>query len=320
MVKSIFVTHPFKEKMFDIVRSHVPEGLSVVVAETDAQEECIEKIRDADYLLAGHAVRVDAALLDAGNKLKMVQRLGVGLDNVDRAAMIKRGIPLYVNRGVNSRSVAELTLTLMLGLLRRLPMLDAGIRVFDWDRNECSRHEIHGKTIGLIGFGSIGSLVSEMLRPFGVKILYFKPNRLPEEDEAKYDVSYRRLDDLLGESDIISLHCMMNDENRGMMNRETFAKMRDGAWLINTSRGALINDSDFADAILSGKLSGAALDVFCVEPLPDDSLLRSLPNVILTPHAGVTQEAFMRIITEGMGNIGKFDRGELEAIAERRLV
>jgi glycerate dehydrogenase len=160
-----------------------------------------------------------------------------------------------------------------------------------------------------------------MLHPFGVNVLYWKPHKLSDTDEAKYNVSYRNLDELLNESDIISLHCMMNDQNRGMMNKEMFAKMKDGAKLINTSRGTLVNEKDFVDAIHSGKLSGAALDVFCFEPLPDDSPLRDLPNVILTPHAGgVTRESFQRIMSEAFGNIKKFDDGDFDAIAERRIV
>jgi phosphoglycerate dehydrogenase-like enzyme len=129
------------------------------------------------------------------------------------------------------------------------------------------------------------------------------------------------LDDLLAESDIVSLHAMMTDENHGMMNKDLFKKMKDGAKFINTSRGGLVNEEDFAEAIRSGKLSGAALDVFCVEPLPHDSPLRDLPNVILTPHAGgVTRESFQRILSDAFGNIEKFDKGDLDAIASRRIL
>lgn len=280
----------------------------------------MKKVGDADYLYAGHSVRVDAPLLDAGAKLKMVQRFGVGMDSVDEDAMKKRGVPLYVNRGINARSVAELTVLLMLGLVRKLPMLDAGMHAGEWNLDSISRREIHGQTIGMIGFGHIGSLVAERLRPFGAEILYWQPVRGSDEDEKKYNVSYRELDELLKTSDIVSLHCMMTEQNRGMMNKETFAKMKDGAMLLNTSRGALVNEQDFAEAIKSGKLGGAALDVFCTEPLPSDSPLRDLPNVILTPHAGgVTRESFQRILSEAFFNIQKFDEGDFEAIASRRI-
>lgn len=319
-MKTIFFTNNYENEMLDIVYSLAPKGFNLVVAKNGSQEECMERVRDADYLYAGHSVRVDAPLLEAGAQLKMVQRFGVGMDSVDEEAMKKRGIPLYVNRGVNARSVAELTVLLMLGLVRRLPMLDAGMHAREWNVDSISRREIHGQTIGMIGLGHIGSMVAERLRPFGVKILYWKPVKCSDEEEAKYGIAYRELDDLLSESDIVSLHCMMTDRNRGMMNKEIFAKMKDGAKLINTSRGALVDEKDFTEAIWSGKLSGAALDVFCVEPLPDDSPLRDLPNVILTPHAGgVTRESFQRILSEAFFNIKKFDEGDFDAIADRRI-
>ena len=319
-MKTIFFTNPYEGKMLDIVRGLVPEGLKLVLAENGSQEECVEKVRDADYLFAGHSVRVDTTLLDSASKLKMVQRFGVGVDSVDEEAMKKRGIPLYVNRGVNARSVAELAVLLMLALVRQFPVLYTGMCANEWNVESISRHEIHGQTVGMIGFGNIASMVAEMLHPFGVKLLYWDVQKWPDEKEMKYNVTYRELDDLLRESDIVSLHCMMSDQNYGMMNKETFAKMKDGAKLVNTSRGGLVNEKDFVEAIRSGKLSGGALDVFCIEPLPHDSLLRGLPNVILTPHAGgVTRESFQRILSEAFNNIKKFDEGDFAAIADRRI-
>ena len=321
-MRTIFFTNPYDGEMLDIVNSFAPKGLKLVLAENGSQEECMEKIRDADYLFAGHSVRVDAALLAAAPKLRMVQRFGVGMDSVDEEAMKKRSIPLYVNRGVNARSVAELTVLLMLALVRHLPVLIDDMRAHKWNIEGISRREIHGQMIGMIGFGHIGTLIAGMLRPFGVKMRYWQPERWPSEIESKNeDVVFRELDDLLAESDIVSLHCMMNEENRGMVNREFLAKMKDGAKLVNTSRGGLVNEADFAEAIRSGKLSGGALDVFNVEPLPEDSPLRDLPGVILTPHAGgVTRESFQRILSLAFGNIEKFDEGDFDAIADRRIL
>jgi phosphoglycerate dehydrogenase-like enzyme len=307
--------------MLEIVRSLAPEGLNLMMAENGSQEECMAKIPDADYLFAGHSVQVDAPLLAAGKKLKMVQRFGVGTDSVDQEAMKKYGIPLYINQGVNARSVAELTVLLMLASVRQLLVLDAGMRAREWDTEGINRHLIHGKTVGMIGFGHVGAMVGELLRPFEVKLLYWQPEKWPDEEDAKHNVVFRELDDLLKDSDIVSVHCMMTEENRGMFNKELFAKMKDGAKLINTSRGGLINENDFAEAIKSGKLSGGALDVFSIEPLPDDSPLRDLPNVILTPHAGgVTYESYLKIITEAFNNIKKFDEGNLDAIADRKIL
>ena len=326
-MRTIFFTNHYeKGEMLDITLSLVPEGFDLIMAgKEEAREECMEMVRDADYLFAGHTAMVDADILDAGKKLKMVQRFGVGLDSVDMEAMKQRGIPLYVNRGVNARSVAELTVLLTLGMLRQLPKVSVNLRANIWDGpsvSGISRRELHGQTFGMIGFGKIGSLVAELLRPFGVNLIYTDPRRLSAEDEVKYNVGYRELDDLLKESDIVSLHCMMDEQNRGFMNKEAFAKMKDGARFINTSRGGLVNDVDFADAILSGKLGGAAIDAYEIEPLPADSILLTLPNnVILTPHiGGVTRESFQRIISEAFYNIKKFDEGDLNAIAERRIL
>ena len=320
-MKTIFLTNPYEGKMRDLVYGFLPEGFHLILPEGDSQEECMEKIRDADYLFAGHSVRIDAPLLDAGKNIKMITRFGVGTDTIDQKALKERGIPLYMNRGVNARSVAELTVLLMLAMLRELPRMDAEVHAHKWNVEGMGRRELCGQTVGLIGFGHIGSLVAELLRPFGVKILFWQPEAVTDETKARYNVSYRELDDLLKESDIVSLHCMMNENNRGMMNRELFSKMKDGARFINTSRGALINEKDFAEAILSGKLSSAALDVFETEPLPDDSPLRNLPNVILSPHiGGVTFESFQRIMSQSFRNIQKFDAGDLDAIADRRFL
>ena len=320
-MKKIFLTNHYEGEMLKIVRSLVPEGMELVMAETGSQEECMEKVKDADYLFAGHSMRVDGPLLDAGKKLKMVQRFGVGMDTVDVDELKAHNVPLYVNRGVNARSVAELAVMLMLALVRHVTWLNEGVHNKEWDTNGITRHEIYGQTVGMIGFGHIGSLVAGMLKPFGVKVIYWQPWRLTAEEEEKMGATFCELDELLATSDIVSMHCMLNDETRGMANREMFAKMKDGAKFLNTARGGLVNEADFAEAIKSGKLSGAALDVFCTEPLPDDSPLRDLPNVILTPHAGgVTWESFQRIMGEAFGNIKKFDDGDFDAIADRRIV
>ena len=321
-MKTIFCNRTYKGEMLDFLCSIIPEGFNLTSAIVgSSREECLEKIRDADYLFATHELHVDAELLNAAPKLKMVQRLGVGMDSVNLEAIKNRGIPLYINRGVNSRSVAELTVLLIMALARKLLMLDTTMRANEWNRDYPSRRELYGQTVGLIGFGNIASLVAERIIPFGVKILYHDIYRLSPEKEKKYNATYCEVDELLKESDIVSMHCMMDDKNCGMMNKEAFAKMKKGALLVNTSRGGLVNEKDLAEAILSGKLGGAALDVFNVEPLPQDSILRGLPNVILTPHAGSgTLESAKRMLSEGINNIIKFDAGDLDAIADRRIV
>lgn len=320
-MKTIFFSNNYEGEMLDIVKSFAPEGIRLEISETGTQEECLERVRDAEYLFAGHTVRVNAEMLAAGKKLEMVQRFGVGLDTVDMNRMKELGIPLYVNRGVNSRSVAELTVLLMLALVRRLPFLDNGVHAGEWDVESVRRREIGALTVGMVGYGNIGGLVREMLRPFGTKILYWKPNRFTAAEEAEKGIEYRAFDDLLAEADIVSMHCMLNQDNKFMMNREAFGKMKDGAMFVNTSRGDLVCEDAFEEAIRSGKLSGAALDVFHCEPLEPESRLRDLPNVILTPHAGgVTRDSFTRILSMAFSNIAAFDRGDLQSIEHCRIV
>ena len=284
----------------------------------EATTDCLaQSVSDADYLLAGGRVRLDENALRHAEKLKMVQRSGVGLDSIDLEALKRHGIPLYVNRGVNAQSVAEHALLLMLACLRRLTEIHANTVAGIWKKQEqgVKTFELHGKTVGLVGMGSIARKVAGLLKPFGVRILYFDPSRPDEKTERELAIEYTDLNTLLAESDIVSLHCPLTDGNRHLIDGKAVSRMKHGAVLVNTARGGLVDSAALHAALQDGRLSFAGLDVHEAEPLPAEYPLKSLPNVILTPHiAGVTADSFRAMMTDAMHNIELFDKGQLSEI------
>ncbi len=280
-----------------------------------------ESIADADYLLAGGRVRINENVLSHATSLKMIQRSGVGLDSINLEALRKHNIPLYVNKGVNSQSVAEHALLLMLACLRRLTEIHNNTVAGIWKKQEqgVRTFELHGKTVGLIGMGSIARKVARLLKPFDVRILYFDPYRLNEKTEHELSVEHTDFNTLLGESDIVSLHCPMTDENSRMINGTTLSQMKRGAILVNTARGGLVDSAALHAALQDGRLSFAGLDVHETEPIPAEYPLKSLPNIILTPHvAGVTADSFRAMMTDAMRNIELFELGRLSEIEQAR--
>ena len=300
------LTNKYVGAPLDIVRSQVPAGFEIVFLAEQTQEALLDQGADADYILAGGRLRITREVLDRAEKLRMIQRSGVGLDGLDLDAIREKGIPLYVNRGVNAQSVAEHTLLLMLACLRRLPIVHGNTKNGVWKKQEqgVQTFELHGKTVGIIGMGSIARRLVGLLKPFGVKILYYDVFRQP-----------------LRTSDIVSMHCALTDDTRGMMRRETIGRMKDGAILVNTARGGLVRTADLADALRSGKLSFAGIDVHETEPMGADDPLRDLENVILTPHiAGVTADSFRAMMHDAFRNIECFEKGCLEAIEPYRYL
>ncbi len=243
-------------------------------------EELKELISGAFGVVAG-TEKYTADVLDAaGDSLKVIIRFGVGFDNLDLAAMKERGIAAGVITNYNS--VAEFALTLMLGTIKNLPRLDAAAREGKWTKYPM--RELGGKTVGIVGFGRIGGRLAELLRGFGVTLLVCDPY-VPEDRIRAAGGEPANLDRLLAESDIVSLHLPLTPENRHIIDREAIAGMKDGSYIINTARGGLIDEKALADALRSGKLAGAALDVFETEPLTPEEPLLGLENAVFSPHA-----------------------------------
>jgi D-3-phosphoglycerate dehydrogenase / 2-oxoglutarate reductase len=248
------------------------------------------ELADADGLVVRSATQVTEQLLMHAPRLRVVGRAGVGVDNIDLDASTRRGVLVMNTPGGNAISVAEHTLALLLALARSVPQLNAAIHAGRWEKSGATGIELRGKTLGLVGLGRVGGEVARRARALELRVLAHDPY-ITENVAREADVELVSLPELLARSDFISLHAALSQATEKLINRETIAKMRRGARLINTARGELVDEAALAEALRSGHLAGAAVDVFTVEP-PLGSPLVALPNVIATPHvAGSTEEA-----------------------------
>jgi D-3-phosphoglycerate dehydrogenase len=255
------------------------------------------EIAAADALIVRSATKVTAGLLERGAKLRVVGRAGVGVDNIDLEAATKRGVLVMSTPGGNAVSVAEHTFALMLALARQVPRLDRAIHEGRWEKSSAAGTEVRGKTLGLIGLGRIGSEVAVRADGFDMRVLGYDPF-ISEAAAQELNVELVPLDQLLAESDFISLHTALSPATQNLINAANIAKMKTGARIINAARGELIDEAALAAALKNGKLAGAAVDVFAEEP-PKNSPLVGLPNVIGTPHvAGSTAEAQEEVGTQ----------------------
>ena len=242
-------------------------------------DELARDLANADALIVRSATQVTAHLIEAAPKLRVIARAGTGVDNVDVPAATARGILVMNAAGANSISVAELAVGLMLAMARAIPAADASMKQGVWDKKRFMGTELRGKVLGLVGFGRIGREVAARARAFGMEAIAFDPFIA----SRAADVPLVELNDLLARSDFISLHVPALPETRHMINAGSLARMKKGVRIVNTARGELIDDTALVDAIKSGHVGGAALDVFDPEP-PTDNRLTSLPQVIATPH------------------------------------
>ena len=246
-----------------------------------SESELIGFLKDADAAIIGRD-SITKATLEALPQLKIISKYGVGLDNLDIFSIKEKGVELAVTAGTNKRSVAELTLSFMLGLCHRTFIGAERIKRGEWIRE--GGHNLSGKTIGIMGCGNVGKEVVHLLKPFGCVILV-----CDIEDRSEFcsdqGVTESSMGSLIEKSDIVTLHVPLTDLTRNMIDETVLRKMQADAYLINTSRGAAVNPSALHKALVSGEISGAALDVFCSEP-PDDMAFLELPNLMVTPHIG----------------------------------
>jgi D-3-phosphoglycerate dehydrogenase len=261
------------------------------------REKLLAAVPDADALLVRSATTVDAEVLAAGPKLKIVARAGVGLDNVDVDAATARGV-LVVNAPTsNIHSAAEHALALLLSAARQIPAADATLREHTWKRSSFSGTEIVGKTVGVVGLGRIGQLVASRLAAFEAHIVAYDPY-VSQARAAQLGIELLTLDELLLRSDFISVHLPKTKETAGLIGAEALKKVKPGVIIVNAARGGLIDEQALADAIRSGHVRGAGIDVFATEPCTDSPLF-DLPQVVVTPHLGAsTAEAQDRAGTD----------------------
>lgn len=318
MIRTILLSNHYEGKPLEILKEAVGSDFILKTLHSVKQEELNEVIRDADYLIASGRLEIGSALLANASRLKMVQRTGVGIDHIDIRSLKNRGIPLYINSGINANSVAEYTVMLMLSALKRSYAVNLQMRKGVWKKQETAvtTHEMAGKTVGIIGMGNIGRRVAQMLSGFNVEIIYTDTRRLSEEDERFLNVSYRKLDELLGRSHIVSLHCPYHPEHGYMIADYEISLMKEGSIIVNTARGKLLKTSAVIDAINKGKISAVGIDVFEEEPLDDVCIYAGYDDAMLSPHiAGLSYEAFERMIQSAVCNIRAFDREDYDSIA-----
>lgn len=322
-MKKILHTSTYTGTPWDILCSVVPDGFLIETLNSPTRDCLIRQVADADYLLVSGRLAIDKEVLEAAPCLKMIQRTGVGTEMLDLEEIKRRGIPVYVNAGVNAQSVAEHTLMLILACLKRLPEINAQVHNGVWRKQATgiTTHELHGKCVALVGMGNIGRLVASMLLAFGAKVVYSDIVRLPEDQEQRLGLTFfDEVERMLPIADVLSLHCPLTDDNVGMINARTIAMMKKGAIIVNTARGPLVNPDDLYDAIVSGHIRSAGLDTHFEEPIKADYRLALLENVILTPHiGGLSFESFESMMQGAINNIVSFESGDLAKIEDKRI-
>ncbi|MGD2102822.1 MAG: hydroxyacid dehydrogenase, partial [Acidimicrobiia bacterium] len=229
---------------------------------------------------------------------RAVGRAGVGIDNVDVEAATKRGIAVFNAPGGNTIAAAELTMALLISVARKIPAAESSLRGGNWDRASFKGVELRGKVLGLIGCGRIGGEVATRCQAFGMGVVVYDPY-LTTERADELGVQLVGLEEVLEVGDFVSIHVPLTDETRGIIGATGFERMKSTAFIVNASRGGVIDESGLVAALESGTIAGAALDVYEREPLPADSPLRTAPNLVLTPHLGAaTTEAQVGVATE----------------------
>jgi D-3-phosphoglycerate dehydrogenase len=279
------------------------EGVTVDAAAKMSRDELLSKAATADGLVIRSATTVDKEMFNALTKIKAIARAGVGVDNVDLEEATRRGVVVMNAPDGNTIATAEQTLALMLALARHLPQAYLSMREGRWDRKSFTGTELRGKTLGVVGFGRVGQAVAKRALAFEMEVIAYDPY-IPPSVAEEYQVDLLPLDEVISRSHYLTLHTVATAETKGMINAENIAKMRDGVRIINAARGTLINDFDLADAVKSGKVAGAALDVYAAEPPGDDHPLLGLDGVIHTPHLGAsTTEAQEAVAVQAVNNL-----------------
>ncbi len=269
------------------------QSAEVVENPTITADELLKVVNEYDALIVRGRTKVTAAVLAAGTKLKVVGRAGVGVDNIDLNAAKEHKITVVNSPLATSVAVAELTLGLMLSIVREIPRADAGLKAGKWLKKELEGTELFGKTLGVIGFGRIGANVASRAKAFDMKVLGFDP-LIPADEIKKRGGEPVSLEELLKNSDMITMHLPLTADTRGMLNGTAFEMMKKGVYIICAARGGVIDEEALLAALNSGKVAGAALDVFATEP-PGLTELVSHPKVVGTPHIGAqTLEAQTR--------------------------
>lgn len=271
-------------KVRNEIRSQLPPDFSIQFGEAGDRSEQMAMVADAEFILT--AVAVDAEMIKAAPKLKLLHKWGIGVDKFDLDAARAARIPVAITAGANAGAVSEHTVMLMLATYRRLALADRKLRDGVWIRPliRAQAYQLSGKTVGILGFGNVGRMVAHRLAGFDVRIIYHDIRRADMATERSLHATPVTLDELLTQSDVVSLHVPLTRVTRGMINADALARMKTGAILINAARGEVVDEGALYDALVSGKLHGAGLDVFAKEPADPNNPLLKLDQVVVTPH------------------------------------
>lgn len=310
----LVILDPLAADRFNRFNALVPAHFVLETAASRAPADQLAAICQADFAITGD-VAVTAEMMRSGAAagLRAVHKWGVGYDNIAIETAREVGVRVLRTTGSNALPVAETAVGLMLALQRSIILGHDDMQAGLWRKGEIGGRTftLSGKTIGLIGMGPIGQTVARLLKGFGCRLLYTKPTPLPASEADDLGVQYVTLPTLLAEADLVSLHCALTPTTRNLIDAAAIAAMRDGALLVNTSRGGIVVETAVADAIRQGKLRGAAFDVFDAEPIQADHPLLGLPNVILTPHiASQAVDTYAPTVSRMLNNLTLLAQGQ----------
>lgn len=314
VTRRVFYNSLGTQSLYDLIRAEMPEGYQLITLESNDDAERSAKVADCDVVIVA-ATPLTAATINAGRRLRLVHHQGVGYqDTVDVAALAARGIRLALTPEGTSVGVAEHTVLLALAACRRLAFADAELRQGRWHVNSLRAVsvELAGKSIGYLGFGRIGKEAALRFKTFGTVGYYFDPQvSLDPAEQESYGVKPAPFDWIIANTDIVSLHMPLTETSHHILGRDSIARMKPGAIVVNTARGGLIDDAALAEALAGGQLGAAGLDVFEGEPISADHPLCKLPNVVLTPHFSAgTRDAMARKMRAVFTNVERFYRNE----------
>ncbi len=285
----VLICDPISPRGIELFRQR-PEFQVTVLEKRLAEADLLPVVADVDAIVVRSETKITKKVLEAARQLKVVGRAGVGVDNVDVEAATQRGVVVMNTPGGNTITTAELTFFMLGALARKIPAAHASMVAGKWDRKLFQGAELHGKVLGVLGLGRIGGEVAKRALAFGMRVVAYDPfltearaRQLGIEMVTDLDAVYR-------EADFITVHMPVTDQTRNMLNAESFAKMKPGVRIVNCARGEIVKEDDLAAALQSGRVGGAALDVFVTEPLAADHAFRKLANVVLTPHLGASTE------------------------------
>ena len=283
----VLVTEPLSDAGLDLLRRDFQVDVRPELATGDLAAE----IAPYDALVVRSQTKVSAPVIEAGENLKVVARAGIGLDNVDVETATRRGVMVVNAPQSNIVSAAEHTFALLLAQARNIPQANADLKAGRWERSKWQGVELQGKTLGIVGLGRIGRVVASRARAMGMLIVAYDPFIAPEQ-ARDMEIELAPLDEVYARADFLTVHTPLTSETRGLVDREAIGKMKKGARIVNCARGGLIDEEALYEALTSGAIAGAALDVFSEEPPPSDHKLLQLEQVIVTPHLGAsTREA-----------------------------